>query len=60
MKKILLLFACLGIIFQANLNAQTLMHSYTFEDGTYDVANKVIYDQVGTANGTINGDGFSF
>jgi hypothetical protein len=63
MKKTIYLFSffvlvTLGMIPQ--LNAQTLKHSYTFEEGTYDVSKKIIYDQVGTANGTILGNGITF
>ena len=36
-----------------SLQAQTLTHSYTFEDGTW--SGITVNDQVGTANGTING-----
>lgn len=34
-----------------------LKHSYTFEEGTYDET--TVYDQVGTANGTLGGDKIS-
>jgi hypothetical protein len=62
MKKLLLLifFITFGLLTHVGLNGQTLKHSYTFEDGTYDLVNKVVNDQVGTVNGTINGQGMVF
>ncbi len=43
----------LGILGFSNAKGQTLMHSYTFEEGTYDET--TVYDQQGTVNGTLNG-----
>ncbi|MCU4166686.1 LamG-like jellyroll fold domain-containing protein [Carboxylicivirga caseinilyticus] len=40
-----------------SLSAQTLKHSYTFEDGTYDAT--TVFDQEGTLNGTFVGDKIS-
>lgn len=60
LSKAKLILAGLGIITLSGLTAQTLKHSYTFEQGTYDVATKTVTDVAGTAlgspaNGTING-----
>ncbi|MBS2099880.1 LamG-like jellyroll fold domain-containing protein [Carboxylicivirga linearis] len=51
---ILLLMVFVGL---STINSQTLMHSYTFEDGTYDDTN--VFDQTGTLNGVIGGDNIS-
>lgn len=48
------LFALLFFTGSFVLNGQTLKHSYTFEEGTYDAT--TVYDQVGSLNATIGGE----
>ncbi|MBS2099391.1 LamG-like jellyroll fold domain-containing protein [Carboxylicivirga linearis] len=47
----------LGIFSTASLTGQTLMHSYTFEDGTFE--GTTVYDQTGDLDGTLGGDRIS-
>jgi len=50
-----LMFLVFGMVGTISTNAQTLKHSYTFEDGTFDAT--TVFDQVatGAVNGTLSG-----
>jgi hypothetical protein len=48
-----LLLLCILLSLLVGVNAQTLTHSYTFEPGTW--SGTTVNDQIGSANGTING-----
>jgi len=47
----------LAIVSTASLTGQTLMHSYTFDDGTFE--GTTVYDQTGDLDGTLGGDRIS-
>ncbi|MBS2099392.1 cadherin-like beta sandwich domain-containing protein [Carboxylicivirga linearis] len=51
------IFIVLATVSTASLTGQTLMHSYTFEDGTFE--GSTVFDQTGDLDGTLGGDRIS-